>query len=204
MHFLGLVMPANPLPNLETSPVLLSASDISIFIMLKRILLWKHEHWYPSSMIAISKIRGVLISIKGKGVAVKNIAIISAGLAVLTLVLLLPTKVTVCIYLIRITLPKTMQRSGIWRTRKEPINTTQIYYQVIHLVKSEYRNIISNLVQMERVFMVQLGADHGPLIWYVSISSVLVSKGRHKAVTEVTRIFDLRPKSCRTGFWVGK
>lgn len=48
-------------------------------------------------MIAIFKIGGVLISIKGKGVAVKNIAIISAGLAVLTLVLLLPTKVTVCI-----------------------------------------------------------------------------------------------------------
>ena len=30
-------------------------------------------------MIAISKIRGVLISIKGKGVAVKNIAIMELG-----------------------------------------------------------------------------------------------------------------------------
>lgn len=128
MHFLGLVMPASPLPNLETSPVLLSASDISIFIMLKRILLWKHEHWYPSSMIAISKIRGVLISIKGKGVAVKNIAIISAGLAVLTLVLLLPTKVSVCIYLIRITLPKTMQR--FWNM-KDTKGTDKYYTDIL-------------------------------------------------------------------------
>lgn len=86
-------------------------------------------------MIAIFKIGGVLISIKGKGMAVKNIAIISAGLTVLTLVLLLPTKVTVCIYLIRITLPKTMQR--FWNM---------------------------NDTKGTDKYMVQLGADHGPLI----------------------------------------
>lgn len=79
-------------------------------------------------MIAISKIGGVLISIKSKGVAVKNIAIISAGLAVLILVLLLPTKVSVCIYLIRITLPKTMQR--FWNM-KDTKGTDKYYTDIL-------------------------------------------------------------------------